>query len=206
MKDLSIIRDLPELSDGRLSVRPFEPRDAPAVRDACDDPDVAHWIYGLPTPYLQDDAGEFIAESRSRLLIGDRARLAVCDARSGDLLGSVSLDLQPELGIAETGYWVKREARRRGVALGAARIAARLAFEELGVGRLELMTYPGNTASQALAHKLGLRHEGRLRGYLPAEPGKGREGRVVPSSDGSLPPRDDQELFALLAEEWLATG
>ena len=40
----------PRLTDGRLIVRPFEPDDAPAVRAACDDPDVAHWIHGLPAP------------------------------------------------------------------------------------------------------------------------------------------------------------
>ena len=73
---------------------------------------------------------------------------------------------------------MKREARRRGVALAAARLVVRWAFEEVGVERLEILTYPGNAASQALAEKLGFRREGLLRGFLAVEPGKDRAGRV----------------------------
>ena len=188
----------PRLTDGRVLVRPFEPDDAPAVQAACDDPDVARWIHLLPAPYTLADAEWFIADARHRLLLGERARLAVADAQSGELLGSVSLDLFAARQAAEIGYWVRREARRRGVALAAARLVVDWAFAELRVERLELLTYPGNEASQALAGRLGFRREGLLRGFLETEPGKRREGRVVRFADGSLPPRDDQVQFVRL--------
>ena len=191
----------PRLTDGRLVVRPFEPDDAPAVQAACDDQDVAHWIFGLPTPYRLVDAEAFIADARHRLLLGERARLAVTGATSDELLGSVSLDRFTDRQAAEIGYWVKREARRRGVALGAARLIIAWAFGELGVERLELLTYPGNAASQAIAAKLGFTRECLLRGFLAPEAGKSREGRAVPSSDGSLPPRDDQVQFVRLRSD-----
>ena len=191
----------PRLSDGRVVVRPFEPDDAAAVQAACDDPDVARWIHLVPAPYSLGDAREFIAESRHRLLLGERARLAVADAGSGELLGSVSLDLFADRQAAEVGYWVKRGARRSGVALAAARLVADWAFAEVGVERLELLTYPGNEASQALAGRLGFTHECLLRGFLPPEAGKSRVGRVVPSQDGSLPPRDDQVQFSRLRSD-----
>ncbi len=196
----------PRLTDGRVVVRPFEPDDAAAVQAACDDPDVAHWIHLVPTPYSLGDAREFVAESRHRLLLGERARLAVADAETGELLGSVSLDLFADRQAAEIGYWVKRGARRTGVALAAARLVADWAFAEVGVERLELLTYPGNEASQALAGRLGFTRECLLRGFLPPEAGKSRVGRVVPSSDGSLPPRDDQVQFALLRQDWPSRG
>ena len=166
----------PRLTDGRLVVRPFEPDDAPAVQAACDDQDVAHGIFGLPTPYRLVDAEAFIADARHRLLLGERARLAVTGATSDELLGSVSLDRFTARQAAEIGYWVEREARRRGVALGAARLVVAWAFGELGVERLELLTYPGNEASQAIAARLGFRRECLLRGFLPPEQGKGRDG------------------------------
>jgi RimJ/RimL family protein N-acetyltransferase len=191
----------PRLTDGRLLVRPFEPDDAPAVRAACDDPDIARWIHLLPAPYTLADAGSFISDARHRLLLDERARLAVTDAATGELLGSVSLDRFAGRDAAEIGYWVKREARRGGVALGAARLLVDWAFGELGVERLELLTYPGNGASQALAAQLDFAREALLRGFLAPEPGKSREGRVVPSEDGSLPPRDDQVQFVRLRSD-----
>ena len=191
----------PRLSDGRLLVRPFEQDEASAVQAACDDPDVAHWIHGLPAPYSLADAEWFIADARRRLAAGERARLAVTAAASGELLGSVSLDRFAGRQAAEIGYWVRRDARRRGVALGAARLIVDWAFGELGIERLELLTYPGNEASQALAARLGFTRECRLRGFLEPEPGKDRGGRVVPSEVGSLPPRDDQVQFARLRSD-----
>lgn len=201
---MKLVSELPPpcLEDGRLVARPFVPDDAPAVRDACDDPDVAHWIYGLPSPYTLADAESFIAAARDRLAAGDRARLAVADEVTGELLGSVSLDLYPERAAGEIGYWVKREARRRGVALAAARLVVRWGFEAVGAGQLEILTYPGNAASQALAEKLGFRRTGLLPGFLPAELGKQREGRYVPPAGGSPPARDDQVLFTLPAGGW----
>ena len=191
----------PLLTDGRVIVRPFEPGDAPAVQAACDDPDVAQWIFALPSPYTLADAEAFIADARHRLLLGERARLAVTGSDHSDLVGSVSLDLFPDRQAAEIGYWVKREARRTGVALAAARLVIGWAFAEVGVERLELLTYPGNEASQALAGRLGFTRECLLRGFLPPEAGKSREGRVQPSADGSLPPRDDQVQFARLRSD-----
>jgi len=163
---------------------------------------VAHWIHLVPHPYSLADAERFVVESRRRLAAGDRARLAVAAAQTGELLGSISLDLFAERQAAEIGYWVKREARRQGVALAAARLLIRWAFEEVGVERLEILTYPGNAASQALAEKLGFRREGLLRGFLAVEPGKDRSGRAEALPDGSLPPRDDQVQFALLRDDW----
>jgi RimJ/RimL family protein N-acetyltransferase len=188
----------PRLTDGRLLVRPFEPDDAPAVQAACNDPDVAHWIHLLPSPYTLADAEWFIADARRRLVTDESARLAIESAETGELLGSVGLSHFADRQAAEIGYWVKREARRGGVALHAARLMIDWAFDELGIERLELLTYPGNEASQALATKLGFTRECLLRSFLAPEPGKSREGRVVPSADGSLPPRDDQVQFVRL--------
>ena len=158
-----VTRPDPRLEDGRIVVRPFWSEDVPAVQAASDDPDVARWIYLVPSPYTLADAESFIADSWRCLVAGERARLAIADAGGEKLLGSVSLDLFPEREAGEMGYWIAREARRQGFALAAARLVVRWAFEEIGIQRLEILTYPGNAASQSLAQKLGFVREGVLR-------------------------------------------
>lgn len=37
-------------------MRPFRDEDAPAIAAACDDPDTARFIPGMPSPYSDDDA------------------------------------------------------------------------------------------------------------------------------------------------------
>ncbi len=188
------------LTDGLVIVRPFARPDAAAVHAACADAEIARWIYCLPMPYALDDAEWFVDDAVQGLRSGVRARLAICEA-GGTLAGSVSIDAAHERQAGEIGYWVAREARGRGFAAAAARLDIAWAFNDLGRERLELMTYPGNTASQALAAKLGFTREGVLRGYLAAEPGKDRAGRCLPRADGSLPERDDQVLFSLQRDD-----
>ncbi len=211
----------PRLEDGRIVVRPFWIEDAAAVQAACDDPDVARWIYLVPRPYTLADAESFIGDSWRRLVAGERARLAIADAGGEKLLGSISLDLFADRQAAELGYWIAREARREGFALAAARLVVRWAFAEIGLERLEILTYPGNAASQSLAQKLGFRREGLLRGFLAVEPGKDRAGRVelpagaetagpetaaapaaAAAAPSALPSRDDQVQFSLLRADW----
>lgn len=195
----------PALADGSLLLRPVQETDAPAIARACADPGIAHWIYDVPAPYAVADAERFVAATRQQLLQGSAVHCAVLDRARGDLLGAVALRVFPEfsgMAFGEIGYWVAPWARRRGVALGAARLMVRWAFDDVGLERLEILTYPGNTASQALITKLGFTRIGLVRGYLPAEPGKDRAGRVEPLPDGSLPPRDDQVVFSLARAEW----
>ncbi len=199
------------LTDGRVVVRPFEAADVPAVRAACLDPAVAHWIYGVPLEYSLADAEAFIADSWRCLAAGTRARLAVAEAAmdgdqiaAGRLLGSISLDLYPRAARpARSATGSRRRRRRQGVAAAAVRLVMHWGFEIVGLERLEIMTYPGNAASQALAA------QGRVppRGPAARLPrGRARQGaatgRVEPAADGSLPPRDDQVLFALARGDW----
>jgi [ribosomal protein S5]-alanine N-acetyltransferase len=89
----------------------------------------------------------------------------VTDGPSGRLLGGIGLRL-PADGIGEVGYWVRRDARGRGVATRALDLVARWALEEQRLIRVQLTAEPGNVASQRVAEKVGFRREGLLRRYL----------------------------------------
>ncbi len=90
--------------------------------------------------------------------------LAIVDSGTGEFLGTVGwrwLDRN-----VQVGYWVKREARGRGVATRALRLLAGWAFAELGADRVQLITEPQNVASQRVAEKAGFTRDATLRSYF----------------------------------------
>jgi RimJ/RimL family protein N-acetyltransferase len=68
--------------------------------------------------------------------------------------------------IVDFGYWVRKEARGRGVATRALVLLSRWAARERGLGRLQLIVEPDNLASIRVAERAGFRREGRLRDYI----------------------------------------
>ncbi len=70
------------------------------------------------------------------------------------------------------GYWLAPEARGRGVATRALRLAVAWAFAERGVELLELLAEPENEPSCRVAERGGFRREGVLRRYLPTPRGR----------------------------------
>ncbi|TDB95148.1 N-acetyltransferase [Micromonospora fluostatini] len=95
-----------EIVEDGLLLRPWRATDADAVHRACQDPDVRRWT-GVPRPYRRADAVRFVtALAPATWADGSGAPFAVCDAATGDLLGScgvVSVDRTVRSG--EVGYW-----------------------------------------------------------------------------------------------------
>jgi RimJ/RimL family protein N-acetyltransferase len=172
-----------ELRDGELLLRPPTDADAPAIVAACQDPDLARFIPGFPSPYRESDARAWIASRRD--VEASRTFLIVNEA-TGGLSGAI------EVRLGETGsigYWITAEARGRGIATRATRLLAHWAVTEGGVERLELTTHPDNVASQRVAEKAGFTREGVLRGHT-----RFREGRR------------DSVMFSLLPGDLEAPG
>ena len=164
------------LEDDAIVLRPLEEDDAPALASAIGkDSDLDRWTR-IPFPYTEDDAREFITTT-------DESAFAILDRTSGELLGGIGARFY-DMAIVEIGYWVKADARGRGVATRALALAARFAFEELGAARVQLTTEPDNLGSQRVAEKAGFTREGVLRSLLDL---KGR--------------RRDAVMFSLLPED-----
>jgi RimJ/RimL family protein N-acetyltransferase len=153
------------LEGNGIVLRPFSEDDAPAVANACRDPEIARWI-PVPVPYTEEDARTYIAE------VPDTR--AIVDAESGELLGSIGWQVVDQ-GNVQIGYWVKREARGRGAATSALRLLSCWALDELGAKRVQLLAEPENHASRRVAEKAGFMPEGTLRRYLDVR-GERRDG------------------------------
>ena len=153
-----------EITAGRLHLRPWEPRDAPAVAAACADPEIARWT-SVPAPYTAQDARAWVEEVSPRLwATGEGAPFAVLDAVDSRLLGAVGLQgFTP--GAAEIGYWCAPGERGRGIMTGAVGAVCRWGFGALGLARVTWLAHVGNDASRRVAEKAGFRVEGTLRSY-----------------------------------------
>lgn len=154
----------PTLTDGVVTLRPWAISDAPDLTSACSDPVITAWL-PIPQPYTPADAEEFLTQTVPRWEAARaRVALAVTDAESGRLLGSVGLNTtEQELGRVAIGYWTAPWARGQGAASRATRLLSSWAFDELHVDRVELLADVDNTASQRVAEKAGFAREGVAR-------------------------------------------
>jgi RimJ/RimL family protein N-acetyltransferase len=128
---------------------------------ACQDPEIPKWTL-VPEPYSEDDARLWLAAQSAARRGGRRVELAIVD---GDdrLLGSIAIARSIDGRAGEVGYWIARDARRRGVATRAVELLSTWAFSELGLERIELLAEPDNAASIRVAERLGARSDGARR-------------------------------------------
>ena len=174
-----------EIIEDGLLLRPWRDTDAEAVHRACQDPDIRRWTT-VPDPYLPEHATGFVTGiAPAAWAAGTGAPFAVCDAETGELLGSCGLvSIDSAISSGEVGYWTAPWARGRGVAIRATRAVARWAFEQLGLRRIVWQAEVGNHASRLVALRAGFRVDGRLRLAQP-HPRGGPDGWI-----GSLLPGD----------------
>jgi ribosomal-protein-serine acetyltransferase len=105
----------------------------------------------------------------------------------GELAGGIGLDIDTLSNSGEIGYWLAKPYEGRGIVTRACERFFDMAFDELGLHRLELQAASGNLRSRAVAGRLGMHEEGVARDGL----------RVA---GGYL----DSVQYAILEDEWRA--
>ncbi|WP_369235330.1 GNAT family N-acetyltransferase [Streptomyces sp. R21] len=147
--------------------------------DAESDADVEAWLRGLLDPEFQrwntplipvrdlDGARESMRAKARNAANGTGVSFRIADAVTGQTLGHIGInDINPAVRLARVGYWVLPESRGRQVATRALTLAARHAFTDLGLNRLELDHALGHDASCRIAERCGFRYEGTMRGAM----------------------------------------
>src|SRR5712692_2186285 len=138
---------VPRLDDGVVSLRPPEAGDVDAIVAACQDPEIPRWTR-VPSPYTRRHAVEFVDRSAGMWAQATDAAFVIVDAESDDVLGAMGVHrLGGEDCGPEVGYWLKREARGRGVATRALRLLTGWACGELAT-RVVLQADVRNAASR----------------------------------------------------------
>ncbi|NYI04874.1 GNAT family N-acetyltransferase [Allostreptomyces psammosilenae] len=154
------------------------------------DPEVWRWL-SVPTPMTEE---ELLAAHRSyarQYEAGTAVGFAVVDLAGGRAVGWTHyLDIDPVAERLEIGAtWYGRAHWRTATNTEAKLLLLTHAFDDLGMGRVELRTDHRNTRSQAAISRLGAVREGTLRRHRRRPDGTWR----------------DTVVFSLLASEWPAT-
>jgi ribosomal-protein-alanine N-acetyltransferase len=167
----------PPLRDAQVSLRAWRPADAPGVATWGADPEILRWT-SVPRGYDERAARMYHARTEALRRSGVSIHFAIVGADDdATVLGSCDVRLVAEdSGIAEIGYLVAPEHRRRGVATAAVRLMASWAMEALDVRRVQILAHPDNAGAHRVAEAVGFQREGVLRAWR--EHGGVREDRV----------------------------
>jgi RimJ/RimL family protein N-acetyltransferase len=148
-----------EITDGVISVRPMQPRDAEGWRELERDPVT---VQGGFTSAPPDDAALAQTPRQAGLewLVGTSARMTIEDVGTGRFAGSVQLRYAGPPQIGGIGYGVHPDFRGRGYTARALRLLAPWAFDVAGFARLEAGAKMANVASQKAALAGGFAPDG----------------------------------------------
>ncbi|WP_078853539.1 GNAT family N-acetyltransferase [Streptomyces sp. NRRL F-6677] len=153
-----------------LRLRSWDPgsdTDAEAWLRGHTDPEFRRWNTPLRPVRDIDGAMESLRARAESVAKGTSVAYCVTDEDSGAVLGHIGLnEIEPVVRCGRVGYWVLPEARGRGVATRALALAARWAFTDLELHRLELGHALGHEVSCKVAERCGFRYEGTLRGAM----------------------------------------
>ena len=158
-----------DFSNGAIAIRRFQPGDAlahySAVRESIYQ--LCSWMVWCHPGYSPVDSMAFIDACNTGWDEDRQYCFVIEDADDGAFLGSVGLSqVNRTHGFANLGYWVRGSRTGRNIAPAAVRLAARFAFQKLGLQRLELLVPVGNRFSRRVAEKAGAHREGVLRHRL----------------------------------------
>lgn len=150
------------------------------------DEEVWRWVGG--TPRSQEELGATLGSLLEDAERGDYVPFAVIHLESGRAVGwTTYMDIDAAHERLEIGWtWYGRAYWRSAVNTESKLLLLTHAFEDLGMGRVQLKTDHLNTRSQAAIARLGAQREGVLRRHRRRQDGTWR----------------DTVYFSLLADEW----
>lgn len=155
-----------EIETERLVLRPYLDEDIPALVRLAGAREVAATTLRIPHPYNEENARQFLRMCREESGSHPETRFAITTKQTAELCGGTGLRLDPAHHHAELGYWLGVPFWSRGYATEAARAMIRYGFDVLGLHRIYASHFAPNAASGRVLRKIGMKHEGLLRGHI----------------------------------------
>jgi RimJ/RimL family protein N-acetyltransferase len=172
-----------------VTIRCWDPRDAPLLKDAIDT-SLEHLRPWMPwtayEPTTLDEKAELLRMFRGRFDLGEDFVYGIFAPDESEVVGGSGLHTRRGPNALEIGYWIRASRVGRGFAREATAALAKVAFRVCRVDRVEIHVDPANDASLRVPRALGFTEEATLRRRLPTLEGE--------------PPRDSI-VFTLFAED-----
>ncbi len=173
------------LRDERVALRLSAERDIPEILIAYQDDPQLHIRMGEERPPSGAELGRREERAATERAAGTHVTLTILEPGSNVCCGQIYLHhVDWDNERAELGMWLAPQARGRGLAGPALRLASAWLIRTCGFERLQIVTEPGNEPMIRAAHTAGFRDEGILRGYMR------ERGRSIDVAIMSLLPSD----------------
>lgn len=142
------------IETARLVLRPLAAADTPQFVEMLET-SLDHYAAFIPF-YLEGDWAERVLQYRDAFRANEHWVYAAFER--GRMIGGGMLFPRVGPGALELGYQVRRDATGRGLATEIGRALLDVAFRVCGADRVEAHVGHGNSASVAVAGRLGMRH------------------------------------------------
>ena len=188
-----VLREVPdELVGERVLLRPYRPGDGAQLWEAIEESREHHlpWIPWGEGNKLPADSEASARKMQASWLLREDLPLGIWERATGSYLGGINLNrINWAVPSLDLGDWLRKSAEGNGYMTEAGKLVCSLAFETLGINRIEIHVASGNHRSVAVPRRLGFVHEGTLR----------QCGRII---TGELV---DMMVFSMLQEEYKAS-
>jgi ribosomal-protein-alanine N-acetyltransferase len=156
--------DMPVISDGVTTLRPWVAGDVSFLMEASADPAIRRYSLSRSRPFTAVEAQAQLRDCESYWLTTDAlgrpsGSLVIADAATGVALGQCGIDGWSSCEVAQIGYWLTPKARGRGIATRAVVQLTNWLFD-LGASRVFLTVVEDNHASIRVAQRAGFLLEG----------------------------------------------
>ena len=146
----------------RLVLRCYQPVDAPLLK-ATIDASLEHLSIWMPWATQHEPTPLETKIQRLRRMRGDfdldkDYNFGIFNLDETLLLGGTGLHPRLGAGVLEIGYWMHADYCNQGYAREATGALTQVAFENMGVTRVEIHCNPANQASFAIPRRLGYHH------------------------------------------------
>lgn len=149
------------LETERLILDTWQSDDWIAFRPIATDVEVMRYIAG-GVPWRDEQIQSFVNRQIETYRTQGFCRWKLLEKPATNLIGFCGVGFWRDSMDPEIGWWLARSHWGRGLAIEAARLALRDAFERVGLNRIVSIAMPDNQASTRIMQKLGLEFDGEF--------------------------------------------